>query len=66
MEREEQEKIFERFYRADTSRSKANVEGHGLGLSLARLLAQEMGGGLTVESAPQQGSIFTLALRRKV
>lgn len=61
---EEQTKIFERFYRADTSRSKENVEGHGLGLSLAKRLAEQMHGDLTVESDGKKGSIFVLSLPR--
>lgn len=61
---EEQEKIFERFYRADGSRSKENVEGHGLGLSLAKRLAEQMRGHLTVQSDGKKGTTFTLSLPR--
>jgi signal transduction histidine kinase len=61
---EEQDKIFERFYRADTSRSKENVEGHGLGLSLAKRLAEQMQGRLSVESDGKKGSVFVLSLPR--
>lgn len=61
---EEQAKIFERFYRADTSRSKENVEGHGLGLSLAKRLAEQMHGHLSVESNGENGSVFVLSLPR--
>lgn len=61
---EEQEKIFERFYRADSSRSKENVEGHGLGLSLAKRLTDEMHGTLTVHSDGKKGTIFVLSLPR--
>lgn len=60
--KEDQVKIFERFYRADVSRSKENVEGHGLGLSLARRLAEEMNGTLRVESEPGRGAAFVLTL----
>lgn len=61
---EEQAKIFERFYRADVSRSKENVEGHGLGLSLAKRLAEQMHGHLSVESDGKNGSAFVLSLPR--
>lgn len=63
---EEQEKIFERFYRVDSSRSSENVPGHGLGLSLARRLAEEMQGELRVVSEPGKGATFTLRLPKLV
>jgi signal transduction histidine kinase len=56
---EELPKIFQRFYRCDASRSEA---GMGLGLSLARALAESLGGSLTVHSALHEGSSFTLSL----
>lgn len=59
---DEKEKVFERFYRSDEARSKENVEGHGLGLSLARRLAREMNGEVTVGENVPKGSIFTLTL----
>jgi heavy metal sensor kinase len=52
-------RIFERFYRCDQSRSQAGV---GLGLSLAGAIAQAHGGDITVNSAPDQGSSFTIIL----
>jgi signal transduction histidine kinase len=52
-------KIFNRFYRCDTSRSEP---GLGLGLSLAKAIAQAAGGDLTVESEIHQGSRFTVRL----
>ncbi len=54
--------IFDRFYRADTSRSKINVEGYGLGLSIAKRLMELQGGQITVKSMPGHGSTFTLRL----
>ncbi|MCD7918018.1 MAG: HAMP domain-containing histidine kinase [Clostridiales bacterium] len=59
---EEQEKIFDRFYQTDASRSGA---GSGLGLSMVAQIAQFHGGAVTVESAPGQGSTFTLTLPKK-
>lgn len=58
----EREKIFERFYRLDASRSKENIEGHGLGLSLARRLASEMKGTLEVKNSSKMGTVFCLSL----
>jgi heavy metal sensor kinase len=52
-------RIFERFYRCDQSRSQAGI---GLGLSLARAIARAHGGDITVISAPNQGSTFTVTL----
>ena len=53
------DRVFERFFRADASRS---CLGTGLGLSLARALARGHGGDLTVSSVPGQGSVFTIFL----
>jgi signal transduction histidine kinase len=55
------ERIFDRFFRVDQSRSRA-LGGTGLGLAIARLLARLQGGAVTVESAPGAGSTFTLWL----
>lgn len=54
--------IFDRFYRADTSRSKLNVPGYGLGLSIAKRLITEQGGTITVSSKVGKGSSFTISL----
>ena len=60
---EHQTKIFDRFYRIDESRSSQHIEGSGLGLSIAKAIADRHGYGLSVDSAPNKGSAFTLALR---
>ncbi len=60
----DQQHIFDRFYRADTSRSKANVEGHGLGLSIASRIMEAHGGDITLTSSPKKGSQFTLDLEK--
>lgn len=54
--------IFDRFYRADTSRSKENIEGHGLGLSIAKRSVEAMGGEISVKSAVGKGTTFTIRL----
>jgi signal transduction histidine kinase len=57
----EQEKIFEKFYRCGDPLVH-NVKGSGLGLSLVRHIARAHGGDVQVESAPEKGSKFTIAL----
>ena len=59
---EEQTKIFDRFYRADAARSAQNVEGHGLGLSIAKRLIELQDGKIEVTSSENKGSIFTVRL----
>jgi len=56
---EEQERVFERFYRASDGRV-SNIAGSGLGLATAREIARRHGGDITVRSAVDQGSVFTL------
>ncbi|MBZ9711740.1 sensor histidine kinase [Deinococcus multiflagellatus] len=53
------ERIFERFYRVDPARTRG--DGSGVGLTIARGLAHQMGGDLQVTSGPG-GSTFTLTL----
>lgn len=54
--------IFERFYRADTSRTGGQKAGHGLGLSIAEKLAHNMNGTIAVRSSAKSGTTFTVRL----
>ncbi|HVT29896.1 MAG TPA: ATP-binding protein [Lacipirellulaceae bacterium] len=58
---EDQERIFERFYRVDKARSR-ELGGTGLGLSIVKHLAQSMHGTVGVESDVGKGSTFTVEL----
>jgi len=58
---DQQQKIFERFYRVDRSRSR-ETGGYGLGLSIARWVASVHGGRIELHSAPGAGSTFTVVL----
>ncbi len=58
MTKEECEKIWERFYR--TNASKTFAKGSGLGLSIAKELVEMHGGTITVESVPGKGTTFTI------
>ncbi len=60
---EHQSRIFDRFFRVDRSRSRAHG-GAGLGLTIARLLAELQRGRIDVESTPGRGSAFILWLPR--
>ncbi len=58
---EEQEKIWDRLYRGDKSRSQ---RGLGLGLSLVKAVIEAHGGRVTVESQPNAGATFIVRLAR--
>jgi signal transduction histidine kinase len=60
--KEEQQKIFQRFYQADSSRAGA---GMGLGLSMAQEIARFHGGRIAVESAPDVGSTFKVSFKKE-
>ena len=60
IEKEDLSKIFNRFYRADKSRTYAEGSGLGLGLSMVREIAALHKGEVSVTSAPGEGSTFTV------
>jgi heavy metal sensor kinase len=59
----QQSRIFDRFYRVDEARTRSG--GSGLGLAIVKTLLTQMGGHITVQSQPQQGSTFTITLPLK-
>jgi two-component system phosphate regulon sensor histidine kinase PhoR len=59
--RSERDKIFQRFYQIDRSRSKSRP-GTGLGLAIVKHIVQLHGGAVMVDGEPGQGSVFTVRL----
>jgi signal transduction histidine kinase len=56
--------IFERFYKADASRTAAAQSGSGLGLSIVQAIVERHGGTITAANAPEGGAIFEIRLPR--
>ncbi|MET0902745.1 MAG: HAMP domain-containing sensor histidine kinase [Acidimicrobiales bacterium] len=56
--------VFDRFYRPEDSRSRA-TGGSGLGLSIAAAIVNAHNGSITLDTAPSQGTSFTISLPRR-
>lgn len=63
IEKEFADRIFERLYTMEDSRNR-EVQGNGLGLTIAKNLAAALGGGLSVDSMPGVKTTFTLRLKK--
>lgn len=61
--REYAERIFDRLYTMEDSRNR-QMQGNGLGLTIARNLARQMGGDLLLESEPGVKTVFTVRLKK--
>lgn len=57
----DQKRLFERLFRADNVR-KMDTDGNGLGLYISKMIVKNLGGTITVESAENKGSTFTVRL----
>ncbi|MEY2820299.1 MAG: hypothetical protein RL275_3762, partial [Chloroflexota bacterium] len=54
--------IFERFYRAEKSRTRSKTSGFGLGLSITKWIVEQHGGQIKVESKEEEGTTFVIWL----
>ena len=59
MSKEQTAHIFERFYKGDSSHHQ---KGYGLGLSIAKILAESQGGSIAVESTEGEGTVFAITI----
>ena len=55
--------IFDRLFTMEDSRNR-NIQGNGLGLTIAQNLAQRLGGTITLESIPHEKTTFTVRLKK--
>ncbi len=62
MNTEELEQIWERFYKADMSRTNTAFGESGIGLSIVKQLIEYHDGSITVTSEPNKGTSFTIRL----
>ena len=64
MEKEEMDRIFDRFYKVDTARAR-NVEGSGLGLSIVQKIVELHNGNVSVYSTKGKGLLFGWSFRNR-
>ena len=57
--------VFDRLFTMEDSRSR-KVQGNGLGLTIARNLAWQMGGEILLDSTPHERTTFTIKLKRAI
>lgn len=65
IDRQFADRIFDRLFTLEDSRSRS-IQGNGLGLTIAKSLALQMGGSLTVESKPHVQTVFCLTLKKAI
>lgn len=63
IEKEFADSVFDRLFTMEDSRNSA-MQGNGLGLTIAKNLALQMGGDITLESQPYQKTTFTITLKK--
>lgn len=63
IEKEFAESVFERLYTMEDSRNR-KIQGNGLGLTIAKNLAKQMGGDILLESEPNVTTVFTVRLKK--
>ncbi len=56
--------IFDRFFRADSARSKEKIDGFGLGLSIAKIVFDRHDAKVEVQSTPDVGTTFTITFHK--
>lgn len=64
IDKKDQDKIFDRFYRVEKSRN-SEIAGSGLGLSIVKLFLEAIGGEINVSSEIDRGSTFIVKIKRK-
>ncbi len=64
IDKKDQDKIFDRFYRVEKSRN-SEIAGSGLGLSIVKLFLEAIGGEINVSSEIGRGSTFIVKIKRK-
>lgn len=64
--KEEQEKIWKRFYQVNEARTASEKHSMGLGLSMVEWIARYHGGEISVESELQKGSMFTFTMNLEI